>query len=348
MSLFLDKLKTKIRSFFNPVKKSNEKIYIAENSKVLLLCFDAIEHALVSTVLIKILKEKTGCEIDIFTVRGNDLVYKNNDKVNNVFLFNGEKHLDEKLLKNNYDVLIDTHFDNIVEVVSIVPQIKAKHKIAFNKKDNELYTHIVDRNINLHIIDELLLLLNVFAFDFSKNEIDIEYKAELSARQFIVSFIIQNKLDTAKPMIGINISSESNDFWGADRFKKIVKYLSNYDVNVIILRHPIDKEKAEQVTRSNSVIFTNNTYSEFSAMICELDFLFTPNSSAVQIASAKRIPTFVLFVKKETANRWCPYNFNYDCVITENDNYERLSYGNVLNSFIPFFESFIKEDQEEN
>ncbi len=348
MGLFLDKLKFKIHSFFKPVKKSNDKISLSTNSKVLILCFDDIEYALASTVLIKILKEKTGCEIDIFTVRGNDLIYKNNDKVNNLFLFSNTSQLDEHLTAKNYDVLIDTHFDDIAEIISIVSHIKSKYKIAFNKKDNELYTHIIERNKNLHIIDELLLLTNVFSFTFSKNEIDIEYKAELSARQFIVNFIIQNKLDTTKPMIGINISSENDDFWGADRFKKLIKYLSNYDVNVIILRHPIDKEKAEEVTRSNSAIFNNNTYSEYSAMICELDFLFTPNCSAVQIASAKRIPTFILFVKREAAERWCPYNSNYDCVITEKDNFERLSYGNVLNSFIPFFESFIKQQEEEN
>ncbi len=340
MTKTFDKIKLKYNLLLHPVKKSNEKISLNNNSKLLILCFDQIEYTFASTSLIKIIKKETGCEIDVLTTPGNDLVFKNNPNVNNIILFSESKNFLNKLNGNKYNILINTQFENNKIIENIILQLDIENKISFRKKNSEFYTHVVNRKKHLHILDEILLLTNPFDFPFTKKEIKIDYNGEISARSFVVDFIIKNKIDTNKPLIGINISSENDNFWGIDRYKKLIKYLSNYDVNVIILRHPIDKEKAEQVYRSNSIIFNNNHYNEFAAIILELDFLFTPDSSAVQIASGKEIPMFILYLNKEMAKRWCPYSSDYECVIADAENYLKLSYGNVLNSFIPFFENF--------
>ncbi len=348
MKLLLDTIKLKLKLLFKPTKKSNDKITLNKDSSILLLCFESVEFAFATTPLIKILKERTDCTLDILTIPENHLAFINNDYIEEIILFSEENKVIPKLDSKNYNVIIDTNFENILEASSLISKLKIKYKISFNKTEEKLYTHVINRNNNIHIIDELLLLADIFSFDYSKSDVAIQYKPELSARQFVVNFIIQNKLDTTKPLVGINISSENDNFWGIDRFRKIIKYLSNYDVNVIILRHPIDKEKAEEITRSNSVIFNNTSYNQFAAMITELDFLFTPDSSAVQIASSKKITMFILYIKKESANKWCPYNSNYDCVITETENYDKLSYGKTLNSFIPLFENFITQYNDEN
>ena len=346
MGILIDRIKLNLKLLFNNTKKSDEKIVLTKNSKVLVICFENVEYTFAITPLIKIIKEKTGCTINVLTTAENHLVFKNNDKVNEIIVLSDDKHFIQKLNDYNYDVLLNTNFQNIIEASTIVSQLKTKYKISFKKENSKLYSHIIPKGKNLHIVDELLLLADVFSFTYSKSEAKIEYFPELSAKQFIVNFIIQNKLDTTKPLVGINISSENDNFWGVDRFKKIIKYLSNYDVNVIILRHPIDNDKAEKINRSNSVIFNNNSYNQYAAIITELDFLFTPDSSAVQIASSKKIPMFILYTKKESAKQWCPYNSNYDCVIAEEENFAKLSYGKTLNSFIPFFENVITLDND--
>jgi len=341
VGILFDKIKLQFKLLFKQAKKSNEKISLNKDSKILIICFETVEYTFATTPLIKIIKDKSGCTINVLTIAENYLVFKNNNKVEDVILLSDEKHFVQRLNEFNYDVLLNTNFQNILEATSIVSQLKAKYKISFRQENNKLYSHTIPKEKNLHIVDQLLLFAEVFSFSYSKNEVAIEYTPELASRQFIVNFIIQNKLDTTKPLVGINISSENDNFWGVERFRKIIKYLSNHEVNVIILRHPIDNDKAEKITRSNSVIFNNTSYNQFAAIITELDFLFTPDSSAVQIASSKKIPMFILYNKKENAKQWCPYNSNYDCVIAEDENFDKLSYGKTLNSFIPFFESFI-------
>lgn len=351
-----------IKSFFSNIfldlflilrssKKSNIKIELDKNSKVLIIILGELEDALVTTPLISILKEKTNCEITILANNKNHFIFSNNSNVTNIIGVDEDKNeifkTVQQLNKNNYDVLIDSHIDVSSSVCFIMGLTKAKSKIGFKKRNKKLYTHTVNRELNLHIIDEILLLTNQFSFSYSKENINVEYFPTLKAKQKAINFIIQNKLDNTKPLVGINISAGSNDkFWGVERFRDLVKYFEKYDINVIILHSLADKEKADQISRSNSVVFPNESFNGFAAFINGLDFLFTPDSSAVQLAASKQIPIFILYLHKENAKKWCPYRSPYDCVITEEHSFLRLSYGKTLNSFIPFFENFYKQYNE--
>lgn len=338
----------KLFLFFKSSRNNNNKIDLDKNSKVLIVRLGEIEEALVITPLISVLKEKTNCEITVLVENKNHFVFSNNPNVNHIIGFeenNNEllktvKQLNEK----KYDVLIDSHIDDPTSVSFIMGLTKAKNKISFKKKNEILFTHTVPREKNFHIIDEILLLANHFLFSYSKKNINVEYYPTLQAKQKAINFIIQNKLDNTKALVGINISAGSNDkFWGVERFRDLVKYFEKYDINVIILHSLADKGYADQITRSNSVIFPNESFNGFAAMINGLDFLFTPDSSAVQLAASKQIPIFILYLDNESAKKWCPYRSPYDCVITEEHSFLRLSYGKTLNSFIPFFENFYKQ-----
>jgi len=348
-----------IKSFFNKIlldlflvlkssKKSIDKIDLDKNSKVLIIRLGKLEDALVTTPLISILKEKTNCEITILANNRNHFIFSNNPNVYNIIGFDEDNNEIFKTVKqlnnNNYDVIIDSHIDVSSSVSFIMGLTKAKSKIGFRKGNEKLYTHLIDRAISFHIIDEILLLANHFLFSYSKENINVEYFSTLEAKQKAINFIIQNKLDNTKPLVGVNISAGSNDkFWGVERFRDLIKFFEKYDVNVIILHSLADKEYADQITRSNSVVFPNESFNGFAAMINGLDFLFTPDSSAVQLAASKQIPIFILYLHKEVAKKWCPYKSPYDCVITEEHSFLRLSYGKTLNSFIPFFENFYKQ-----
>lgn len=348
-----------IKSFFGKVllqlflvlkssKTNKTKIDLKKKSKVLIIRLGEIEDALVITPLISILKEKTNCEITVLANNNNHFIFSNNPNVTDIIGFDEDNNeilkTVRQLKKKSFDVLIDTQFDDTSTISFIIGLCSAKNKIAFKKNNWKLFTNTIEQTHNLHIIDEILLLANQFSFSYSKENINVEYFPTLEAKQKAINFIIQNKLDNTKPLVGVNISAGSNDkFWGVERFRDLVKYFEKYDINVIILHSLADKEKADQISRSNSVVFPNESFNGFAAMINGLDFLFTPDSSAVQLAASKQIPIFILYLHKEIAKKWCPYRSPYDCVITEEHSFLRLSYGKTLNSFIPFFENFYNE-----
>ncbi len=351
-----------IKSFFGKVllqlflvlkssKTNKTKIDLNKKSKVLIIRLGGIEDALVTTPLISILKEKTNCEITVLANNNNHFIFSNNPNVTDIIGFDEDNNeilkTVKQLKKNNYDVLIDTQFDDSSTISFIIGLCSSKNKIAFKKSNQKLFTNTIERTKSLHIIDEILLLADQFSFSFSKENINVEYFPTLEAKQKAINFIIKNKLDKMKPLVGINISAGSNDkFWGVERFRDLIKFLEKYDVNIIILHSLADKENAEQISRSNSFVFPNESFNGFAAMINGLDFLFTPDSAAVQLAASKQIPIFILYLHKETAKKWCPYRSPYDCVITEEHSFLRLSYGKTLNSFITFFEVFYNQYNE--
>ncbi len=348
IEIFFRKLALKIFLNFKSVKEETNKIVLDEKSKVLILRLNKIGDALATTPLISLLKEKTNCEITILADTKNHFIFDNNQNVTMVIIFDKKKlgigGTSKLLNANDFDVIIDSHSDVSTTLSFLVGLSNAKYKVALRKNNRKLFTHSIESKTDIHIIDEVLLLAEIFNFEHTKENTKIEYNPSIEARQAVVDFIIENKLDRTKPLVGINISAGSNSrYWGTDRFNRLVKYLENYDIEIIILHSPKDTERALRISRKNSTVFSDKSFDEFTSMIYELDFLFTPDTSAVQLASSKKTPMFILYVHKATAKKWCPYNSAYDCAIIEDENFARLSFGRVLNSFVSFFDNFYKE-----
>jgi len=80
-------------------------------------------------------------------------------------------------------------------------------------------------------------------------------------------------------------------------------------------------------------------FDTFAAGISKLNFLFTPDTSVVHIASIYKIPVFGLYVKYNTQDMiWSPYNTEFDCIVTEEPTLKNISFEEVINKFIPFLE----------
>jgi ADP-heptose:LPS heptosyltransferase len=87
-------------------------------------------------------------------------------------------------------------------------------------------------------------------------------------------------------------------------------------------------------------------FDEFCAAISKLDFLFTPDTSAVHIASAFNIPVFGLYVKYNTNDMiWSPYKSKFECIITTEPNLNTVSFEDTIAKFKPFFESVLPYEQ---
>ncbi|HEX3073761.1 MAG TPA: glycosyltransferase family 9 protein, partial [Ignavibacteriales bacterium] len=277
--------------------------------------------------------------------------FNNNPYINEVIVF--EKGLEGffgtvGLLNNNkYDAIVDLHDDVSTTVSFLMALLNSPRKYGLKKGNENLYTNTVDRlePSTHHVIDRSLELLKLFNIKPKQDEINVVYNPSANSIKKAEEFIHHN-FNGSKYLFGINISAGSDArFWGVDRFKKLISFLEGYDVEIMILSPIRDLQLAEQIAERRPV-FASPDFDEFCAAISKLNFLFTPDTSAVHIASAFNIPVFGLYVKYNTNDMiWSPYKSKFDCIITTEPNLNTVSFEETIAKFKPFFESVLPYEQ---
>ncbi len=326
-------------------KKHPNKIYLPGRSKILLIQLGNLKQALTVTPFLEVLHTKLNCSISLLVNNNNLNAFINNPHIDEIYQLNKEPlSLVKKIVKlrsYKYDVIVDLHENFKKEASIFVGLLKAKYKVGFVKEDVSLLTHKVFlQNPNkIHIVDRILSLTDVFEIAYSKSDLNIVFSPNKNAEKSIEEYLIKFDLNH-KFKILINISEELEiGSWGVENYKKLIKYLENYDAKVIIAASIEDIELAELISNKKHPIYYNTDFQIFAELVKKVDFIFSPDSFIVQLASAYKIPIFCLFVQhKNTEMINVPYNSDFDFALTEKENLSDISYGKVLNSFIPYFE----------
>ena len=345
---FLDSL-FNIFLFLFRKKAETSKIYSPVPLNLLLIQFGTIQQTLSITPLITVLSKKLNCTITVLCNKHNLPVFNNNQYIHNSLILDSDQFGSlktlRKLYKNKYHVLIDTHELINRDASFIVGLLRSKYKIGFRKSDNKLYTHTIDiKDKNkVHIIDRILDIADAFEIYFSKSDLNVYYSPSLNNQKVVEDYIIKHDLNYKLKAI-INLTGNNGiGFWGIDNYKKLIKYLENYNINIILTASIDDIEIAESLGNDKHLIFYDSEFDIFSELVRNVDFIFSPDSYVIQLAGTFRIPIFCLFVKhKNNEMINVPYNSDFDFALTEKNSLSDISYGKVLNSFVPYFD-FIYE-----
>ncbi|MHB8930516.1 MAG: glycosyltransferase family 9 protein, partial [Melioribacteraceae bacterium] len=192
-----------------------------------------------------------------------------------------------------------------------------------------------------HVVDRMLEFGKLFGINLNPKTANIFFEPKYSSTKSAEEFI-KNNYPVKKILFGINISAGSEArFWGVANYKLLISELSSYDLNMLLLCSPQDLDKATKISNNLIPIYYRPTFDEFCAMIPIVDFLFTPDTSIVHVISVFHKPMFGLYVKYKTNDIiWSPYKSEYDTIITEEPTLENVSFDQVKNKFIPFFEKF--------
>jgi len=335
--------------FFNSSKKSNSRISLTKESKILFIRLNKIGDALVTTPLLKLIKEQTGCHISILSDRKNHFVFNDTNIYEEVIVYKkgigGFLKTVSDINSKDFDAVIDLHDDVSTTVSFLIASIKCPVKVGFNKGSENIYTHLVDKldAANNHVILRVMEFAKIFNLNYDIEKINIHYPLSEKSLLNIQTFLKNNF--TNKFLCGINISAGSEArFWGVDRFKKVINVLRKYDLQIVILSTEAEKKYAEEISGNKYPIFTTPDFNIFAAMISKLNFLFTPDTSIVHLASAYEIPMFGIYVKYNTTNMiWSPFKSKYDCVITEEANFNNLEFDQVEKIFKSFFEKIYEQ-----
>ncbi len=318
----------------------------ANFEKVLFVRLNRIGDALVTTPLIKYLSENFNFEIHILADRKNFFAFKNNPAVDKIIVFQkGIKGIMETLKqinKRQYDCIVDMHDDVSTTVSYFIASSNAKYKFALEKENHKLFTHTIKKldPSEHHVVErnlELIKLFNPKAEVSEKNIAIYPTEEELDK----VERIIEKNFNKPRFFAGINISAGNvARFWSVERYEQLIQFFLQYDINLILLSSPADVETLDYLSDKYEVhSFFTKSFTEFSAMISKLDFLFTPDTSTVHLASAFKIPMFGLYVKYNTDNViWYPYQTEYEAIVTEEPNFNNLSFEEVITKLKPFLE----------
>lgn len=345
----------KILLFFNSVyppkadEKNKDKINLTKDSKILFIRLNKIGDALVTTPLLKLIKDKTGCSITILADKKNHFIFNDSKIYDEVLIhkkgLNGFKEIVSKINAKQFDVVIDLHDDISTTVSFLIASIKAPVKIALKKGNENIYTHLVEKinPVKSHVVLRVMEFAKAFNLEFDEQNINIHYFLSENSINGTKNFLKNNF--TNKFLAGVNISAGSvARFWGVERFKKVITVLENYDLEILILSTETEKKFAEEIAGNKYPIFTTPDFNNFAAMISKLDFLFTPDTSIVHLASAFEIPMFGIYVKYKTTNMiWSPFKSKFDCVITEEPNFKNLEFEQVEEKFKTFIEQIYEQ-----
>lgn len=321
---------------------------ITANNTILFVRLNRIGDALVATPLIDLVKKKTGCKIYVLADKKNHFVFSNNPHIDRIIVF--QKGLKgfiaiQKFIKHEkIDIMVDLHDDVSTTVTYLFAIANVKYKFGLNKINCEIYTHSVQKldSSSNHIIDRILKLSELFDISFTKYEVRVGYYPKTENLNFARE-IIDKKFPEKKFLVGINISAGSDArFWGVERFTEIVELLGKYDINILLFSDLKDYEKAKSIMDEKFIYPVSKDFDKFVAGVLQVDLLFSPDTSAIHIASIRNIPVFGLYVKYKTQDIiWSPYNTDFDCTVTEEPTLKNITVEEVKKKFIPFLEKHL-------
>lgn len=342
---FFKNLLLRLLLIFNPVKKDYSIPIFNSDSTILFIRLNRIGDALVITPLLHEVKKQIGCKVVVLADSRNYFVFQNNPSIDEVIIYRkglkGIIGINKIIKQKNVNAVVDLHDDVSTTVSFLVALAKVKHKFGLMRSNNSIFTHTVEKlnPSKFHVIERCLELGKLFNIKVNNSEVSVRFYPSEDAMNKAKSEL--EKLNLLNHyLVGINISAGSEArFWGVDNFKKLIDSLSGYEIKILLFCSESDYKLAEQIIEKQNIYPPTKDFGNFAAAIMNLNFLITPDTSVVHIASIKKIPLFGIYVKYNTDDMiWSPYNTEYDCVITEAPTLKNISFESVKKKLIPFLE----------
>ena len=288
-------------------KKNQSTFRVADSKKVLILKYDRIGDMIVTTPIFRELKKSyPDISISVLASNLNKDVIKYNPYVEKIYtnyknnlLFDFGRLL--ILRWKRFDVCIELEHSVIPHAIFRLKIINPKRIISIHKdgrygvKGNELeiYDFLTKKETRRHFGEIWLNTLSFFDIKYSSNKYDIFLSSIERNRAKTFSKSIKTKIK-----IGINLegSFKEKQIRPDDLEKICVSIKQKFqDITIVILSHPIRREKTKMMISNmnlEGVIVSYDTKNilDVAALINELDFIISPDTSIVHIASAFNKP----------------------------------------------------------
>jgi ADP-heptose:LPS heptosyltransferase len=315
-------------------------------AKFLFVRQDRIGDVLVSTPLFSELKSAfPRATIDVLLSTNNQFVLENDPSVRKRWVYRKNivaiMTLLRELRAERYDFVIDLMDNPSATSTLLLAWAGGRWNVGLQKENAYVYDVCVPllSRKDTHIVDRLAELLKVFGIQVDNSKLRLHYHTSQESVNFAADFWTERQL-TDKTVVGINISpTDGVRFWGINNYQRLISSLreSFASFELLLLYHPDDKRIAEKIAAPFSdVLLSPETHSfdQFAAMIQRLNFIISPDTSAVHVAAAFQVPSVVLYVQSNPNLRiWDPYNSPSETLVTPVDDLTTIPPEQVFEAF---------------
>jgi ADP-heptose:LPS heptosyltransferase len=306
--------------------------------KILFIRQDRIGDVLISTPIFASIKgHYPSAIVDVLLSENNHFVLTNDLLIRKRWIYRKRAgkviSLVKSLRKEKYDFAVDMMDNPSVTSTVLCLLSGARWNIGIVKNNTYVYdikVPMLSRS-ETHIVDRIAQLLTPFHIDPKAENLSIRYFTSPQSDDFAEQFLFVNQL-CKHPLIGINISAGGEArFWGIKNYRALISFITEKypELCPILLYQPSDEEKGHMIVDGmKNVILSplTKTFDQFAAFIKKLDFLVSPDTSAIHLASAFNIPCVVLYVQSDKTLRiWEPYGTDYETLVTDQNDLSTIS-----------------------
>ncbi|MDX9790808.1 MAG: glycosyltransferase family 9 protein [Candidatus Kapabacteria bacterium] len=244
-----------------------------------------------------------------------------------------------QLRSRNYDLIIDL-FDNPSTTSQyLIKLINPLYTIGFDKNNKGLYTHIVplpDKRL-VHIVERITCLLMPFGINPSKSDLSLSFRLEPREIKYAKKMLMTK----GKKLLAVNLSGSSRaKFWGVENIKSFIKMFSenHSEIDIVIFFTEDYVSEADEIVENSPARKAPPTKSflRFAAYLSVCNYLLTPDTSAVHLAAAFKIPCVSLHLwtgSEDTGLPWYAYNTPQKTLKTSTNDLSSISPENVCTAF---------------
>lgn len=318
------------------------------NKKVLIVRLGKIGDIIISSFVFEVLKQRfSGIEISLFTLQTNRAVLKYNSDIDHLILSKKNLYLYGKLFslrKKYYDLVIDLNDDPSTTSGIIRKVIKADRIVGFNFTTNDS-TDLFPQppKDKSHIIDRISFLLNELGIKLSKN--DIHPKLYLGNTEKVD---VENQLNEYKnqnKIIALNLSAGAEiRYWQIENWIELIQRIHSEvpDIKFLPLSTPEDEYLRNSIfDKVNKELLINQihkSFHHFASYIYSSDFLISPDTAAVHIASAFNKPMVAIYPDYEwNYVSWKPLSDRFIAIKSKSNLINSVSVNEVYNAFIGIY-----------
>lgn len=326
------------------------------HKKVLIVRLGKIGDIIISSFVFEVFKKRfPEIEISLLTLESNREVLKYNTDIDNLIL--SKKNLSVylqlfNLRKKYFDLVIDLNDDPSTTSNAIRKIIKAKRIVGFrftSYKSSDLFSH--PSKDKTHIIERISFLLNELGIDLNQNEIHpklyLGNKENIDVGKQLNQYKEQNKI------VAINLSAGADiRYWKIENWIELINLLHTQLPEILFLPLSTDKDDHlrfkifEKVNKEFLIAQKFTSFHHFASYIYQSDFLISPDTSAVHIASAFNKPMVAIYPDYEwNYISWKPLSNNFKAIKSNSNYINSVSVDEVYTSFVDIYEKHFNKEQ---
>lgn len=318
------------------------------NKKVLIVRLGKIGDIIISSFVFEVLKKRfPSIEISLLTLESNSEVLKYNRDIDHLILSKKNLTLYFKLFSlraKYYDLVIDLNDDPSSTSNIIRKIIKAYRIVGFNFSEKQSVDLIPQPpKDKTHIIDRISFLLNGIGIELSKSDIHPKlYLGDLEncdVEKQLEIFKKRNKI------VALNLSAGAElRYWKTENWIELINRV-HLEVPEIMFLPLSTHEDAhlrikiyEKVNKKILINQNSKSFHYFASYIYNSDFLVSPDTAAVHIASAFNKPMVAIYPDYEwNFISWKPLSDKFIAIKSKDNLINSVSVNEVYNSFIDLY-----------